>query len=119
MECHARRAKVWFSTFKENGSSKLAAIIADVTKEQPAPLFPPIRAGRRRAAGTQPPATCRQRLVFQGLHNTGIEQRLQMTPSAVKSILPQLFSKAEAKNRIRGTVAKPSRCRSSAATSKI
>ena len=39
------------------------------------------------------------RLVFQGFQNQEIEVRLKMTPSAVKSILQQLFSKADAKNR--------------------
>lgn len=106
MECHARRAngerfpaEVWFSTFKENGSSKLAAIIADVTEEQPDLPFSqigPDGIGR-------PSLNSRQlavlRLVFQGLQNREIETRLQMTPSAVKNILQQLFSKAEAKNR--------------------
>ena len=52
----------------------------------------------------------------QGLHNTEIGRRPQMTLSAVKSTLPQLFSKAEAKNRTRSIVANPSRCRLSAAT---
>ena len=45
MQCQVHRgngetfvAEVWFSTYREKGTPKLAAIIADVTEEQPASI---------------------------------------------------------------------------------
>jgi DNA-binding NarL/FixJ family response regulator len=38
-------------------------------------------------------------LVFEGHYNSKIGSRLEMTPSAVKSTLQQLFSKAGVNNR--------------------
>jgi PAS domain S-box-containing protein len=101
MECHLRRtngehllAEVWFSTFNEQGNLKLAAIIADVSEEQRAD---DTNGAVRHTLNNRQLAVLR--LVFEGLRNTEIEARLQMTPSAVKNTLHQLFSKAEAKNR--------------------
>jgi PAS domain S-box-containing protein len=112
MECHLRRTngkpvltEVWFSTFKEQGSSKLAAIIADVSEARKAcggtlisrvALAPPAGAERHSLNSRQLAVL---RLVFEGLRNAEIEARLQMTPSMVKNILHQLLLKAEAKNR--------------------
>ncbi len=107
MECQVRRAngecfpaEVWFSTFKENGATKLAAIIADITEKQSAGTHTSDEAVSQ--AG-RPSLNSRQqavlRLVFEGLHNAEIEVQLQMTPSAVKNTLQQLFVKAGAKNR--------------------
>jgi PAS domain S-box-containing protein len=107
MQCHVRRgngetlvAEVWFSTFRENGAPRLAAIIADVTEERP-------EAGPfdlAKAYGLERPSlNSRQvdvlRLVFEGLSNSAIAARLEMTPSAVKNTLQQLFSKAGVNNR--------------------
>jgi DNA-binding NarL/FixJ family response regulator len=92
----------WFSTYKENGAQKLAAIIADVTEEQPdaVPSDPARLDGAER-----PSLNDRQmavlRLVFEGLRNNEIESRLDMTPSAVKNTLQQLFSKAGVNKRSR------------------
>jgi two-component system, LuxR family, sensor kinase FixL len=101
MECHVRRtngkhirAEVWFSTFKEQGSSKLAAIIADVSEEQRADAT---NGAARHSLNDRQLSVLR--LVLEGLRNTEIEARLRMTPSAVKNILHQLFSKAGARNR--------------------
>ena len=107
MECALRRAsgegivaEVWFSTFEERGEAKLAAIIVDVTKPQPADaeISPEGQAdGDRRGLNHRQRAVLR--LVFEGLHNTEIAARLEMSPSAVKNVLHQLFTKAGARNR--------------------
>jgi PAS domain S-box-containing protein len=107
MQCQVRRgngewspADVWFSTYKEHGAQKLTAIIADVTEEQrdaiasePAMLD----------LAERPSLNDRQlavlRLLFEGLPNSEIASRLEMTPSAVKNTLQQLFSKAGVNKR--------------------
>ena len=60
MQCHAHRgngetfaAEVWFSTYKENGTPKLAAIIADVTEEQSDDSS--LRSGKTSRRGTAEP----------------------------------------------------------------
>ena len=107
MQCYAHRgngetfaAEVWFSTYNENGTPKLAAIIADVTEEQ-SEIVPSDQA--RPAAEEPPSLNARQvavlRLVFEGLRNGEIASRLEMTPSAVKNTIQQLFSKAGVNKR--------------------
>jgi PAS domain S-box-containing protein len=107
MQCYARggggeefAADVWFSTYKEKGVRKLAAIIADVSEERPGDLVP----GQVRTDNVERPIlNSRQaavlRLVFEGLPNSGIASRLDMSASAVKNTLQQLFSKAGVNNR--------------------
>lgn len=106
MQCEGHRgngesfvAEVWFSTFQEGGAPKLAAIIADVTEEQPAG----VPRGASPDGMERPTLTSRQaavlRLVFEGLPNQGIASRLEMTASAVKNTLQQLFSKSGVNNR--------------------
>ncbi len=106
MQCEAHRdtgesfvAEVWFSTFKEGGTPKLAAIIGDVTEEQRAST-----SGRVAPDGKERPSlNSRQvavlRLVFEGLSSQEIASRLEMTPSAVKNTLQQLFFKSGVNNR--------------------
>jgi PAS domain S-box-containing protein len=107
MQCQVHRgngetfvAEVWFSTYKENGAPKLAAIIADVTEEQPEAI-PPDPAGldgsERQSLNDRQIAVLQ--LVLEGLPNSGIASRLEMTPSAIKNTLQQLFSKAGVNNR--------------------
>ena len=102
MQCQVHRgngetfvAEVWFSTYKENGVPRLAAIIADVTEEQPDAVSSD-PAGQESAE--RPNLNGRQvavlRLLFEGFPNSEIASRLGMTPSAVKNTLQQLFSKA-------------------------
>ncbi len=109
MQCPVHRGngetsatEVWFSTFKEKGVQKLAAIIADVTEEQPNAV-PSDPAGP--ACVERPNLNGRQvavlRLLFEGLPNNEIASRLEITPSAVKNTLQQLFSKAGVNNRSR------------------
>jgi DNA-binding CsgD family transcriptional regulator/PAS domain-containing protein len=105
MRCQALRgdgesfcSEVWFSTFHEGKAPKLAAIIADVTADEPPPAIPvalePI---------ARPVFNSRQlavlRMVFEGLPNREIAARLELTVSAVKNTLQQIFLKAGVTNR--------------------
>jgi PAS domain S-box-containing protein len=106
MQCRGHRgngesflAEVWFSTYKEGTRPKLAAIIADVSEEQVA------------ADGTRPSFDQKERpslssreldalrLVVQGLSNKEIASRMEISESAVKNTLQQLFGKAEVRTR--------------------
>ena len=106
MQCRGHRgngesflAEVWFSTYKEGATPKLAAIIADVTEEHSASRsessLTPHQAG--------PPLNSREvevlRLLVQGLANKEIAARLNISESAVKNALQQLFAKAEVRTR--------------------
>jgi PAS domain S-box-containing protein len=93
-------AEVWFSTFKEGGVPKLAAIIADITEEQSAatPSAPPEPDTEARSVFNQRQVAV-LRLVFEGLPNSEIASRLDMTLSAVKNMLKQIFLQAGVKNR--------------------
>jgi PAS domain S-box-containing protein len=107
MMCQARRgngegfpAEVWFSTFQEGSAPKLAAIVADVSEEQSAATpsgAPEPDSAERTIFNTRQVAVLR--LVFKGLPNSEIAARLDMTVSAVKNTLQQIFSKAGVKNR--------------------
>ena len=106
MQCRGHRgngesflAEVWFSTYKEGGAPKLAAIIADVSDEQAA-------AGAVSSALDQrerPSLNSRElevlRLVVQGLANKEIGARMEISESAVKNTLQQLFGKTEVRTR--------------------
>ncbi len=106
MQCRGHRgngesflAEVWFSTYKEGTKPKLAAIIADVSEE------------RVTANGTTPSFDQKERpslssreldalrLVVQGLSNKEIASRMEISESAVKNTLQQLFGKAEVRTR--------------------
>jgi two-component system, LuxR family, sensor kinase FixL len=93
-------ADVWFSTYREEGAPKLAAIIGEVSEERAVDVLCD-RAEPQRSKRTE--LSTRQvaglRLVFEGLSNHQIESRLNMTASAVKNTLKQLFSKTGARCR--------------------
>jgi len=107
MQCRGHRgtgesflAEVWFSTYKEGATPKLAAIIADVSEEQSAP------AGSSAASLDQrerPSLNNRElealRLVVQGLSNKEIGARMAISESAVKNTLQGLFGKTEVRTR--------------------
>ena len=107
MQCRGRRgngesflAEVWFSTYKEGAAPKLAAIVADVSEEQTAP------ADSRSATLDQrerPSLNDREmevlRLVVQGLANKEIASRMNISESAIKNSLQQLFGKTEVRTR--------------------
>jgi two-component system, LuxR family, sensor kinase FixL len=107
MQCRAHRgnggsflADVWFSSYKEGPSPKLAAIIADVTEE-------------RSSTGDSTSAACSDiervplngresdvlRLLVQGLANKEIASQLNVSESVVKNTLQQLFAKTDVRTR--------------------
>jgi PAS domain S-box-containing protein len=106
MQCRGHRgngesflAEVWFSTYKEGRSPKLAAIIADVSEEQSLSAATPSALDQ----GERPSLTARElevlRLVVQGLANKEIGSRMDISESAVKNTLQQLFGKTEVRTR--------------------
>jgi PAS domain S-box-containing protein len=107
MQCRGHRgngeaflADVWFSTYKDGTSPKLAAIIADITEEQAAP--PDVQSaalnGQERSALTNRELDA-LRLVVQGLANKQIASRMEISESAVKNTLQQLFFKTQVRTR--------------------
>lgn len=107
MQCRGHRgnresflAEVWFSTYKEGAAPKLAAIIADVSEEQTAAAGAPSSALDQRE---RPSLTTRElevlKLVVQGLANKEIGSRMEISESAVKNTLQQLFGKTEVRTR--------------------
>jgi len=111
MQCRGHRgngetfvADVWFSSYKDGSSPKLAAIIADVSEEQSPPAAP-------NSASSQPPSDQQDRvalnnreldalrLVVQGLANKEIAAQMEISESAVKNTMQQLFAKTEVRTR--------------------
>ena len=107
MQCRGHRgngesflADVWFSSYKEGPTPKLAAIIADVTEE---------RSATKESASVDPnlqdrsPLNNREsdvlRLLVQGLANKEIASRLNVSESVVKNTIQQLFAKTEVRTR--------------------
>jgi PAS domain S-box-containing protein len=104
MQCRGHRgngesflAEVWFSSYKEGSTPKLAAIIADVSEEQN------VAAGSSFDQRERPSLNAREldvlRLVVQGLANKEIASRMEISESAVKNTLQQLFGKTEVRTR--------------------
>jgi len=103
MRCQGRRddgeaflADVWFSTYQDDQSPRLAAIIAEVGEEaMPIPAL---------ARETElPELTAREsevaRLVFEGLANKEIATEMGLSESVVKNALQQLFAKTGVRSR--------------------
>jgi PAS domain S-box-containing protein len=114
MQCQGHRgngetftADVWFSTYKEGSAPKLAAIIADLSSEEEAEAT----AGNvQGAAVTQSPEPRQRaalngretevlRLLVQGLANKEIAARMEISESAVKNTIQQLFAKTGVRTR--------------------
>jgi len=107
MQCRGHRgngesflAEVWFSSYKEGTTPKLAAIIADVSEEQD------VASGMGPASFDQkerPSLNHRElqvlRLVVQGLANKEIASQMDISESGVKNTLQQLFGKTEVRTR--------------------
>lgn len=97
-------ANVWFSTYKEGPTPKLAAIIADATEEQSsaaaAPSVPDAHSLElqdlvllsEREKGVL-------RFVVQGLTNKEVATRMNVSESVVKNTMQQLFAKAGVRTR--------------------
>jgi PAS domain S-box-containing protein len=97
-------ASIWFSTYKEGSTPKLAAIITDATEDE--------AAGASVANLPSPPASAQRehhklgereagvlRLVVQGLANKEIAARMEISESAVKNTMQQLFAKTGVRTR--------------------
>lgn len=112
MQCQVHRgsgetvpAEIWFSTYQEASAPKLAAIIAEISDEQP-PNVAHYNVAHYSENGAAPKRlslndrqTAVLRLVLEGRRNAEIATRLDMTTSAVKNTLQQLFLKAGVNNR--------------------
>jgi PAS domain S-box-containing protein len=107
MQCRGHRgngetflADVWFSSYKDGVAPKLAAIIADVSEEQ---AHPPATNSIAFDQQERAQLTNREldvlRLVVQGLANKEIVSRMEISESAVKNTLQQLFAKTEVRTR--------------------
>src|SRR5271163_1765406 len=107
MQCRGHRgngesflADVWFSSYKDGTTPKLAAIIADVSEEQAEPSG---SAAAESNDEERAPLNNRElealRLVVQGLANKEIASHMQISESAVKNTLQQLFAKTEVRTR--------------------
>jgi PAS domain S-box-containing protein len=99
-------ANVWFSTYKEGLTPKLAAIVADATEEETAggsaevPSLPNPAVsdlGERPTVGEREAGVLR--LVVQGLANKEIAARMEISESAVKNTMQQLFAKSGVRTR--------------------
>jgi two-component system, LuxR family, sensor kinase FixL len=107
MQCRGRRgngesflAEVWFSTYKEGSAPKLAAIVADVSEEQ----ADPSSVGAASLDQKERPSLNERelgvlRLVVQGFANKEIAGHMNISESAVKNTLQQLFGKTEVRTR--------------------
>jgi DNA-binding CsgD family transcriptional regulator/PAS domain-containing protein len=93
-------ADVWFSTYKEGSSPKLAAIIADMTEEAEVGITAP---GSSAEGGQLAPLSSREtdvlRLLVQGLANKEIAARMEISESTVKNTIQQLFAKTGVRTR--------------------
>jgi DNA-binding CsgD family transcriptional regulator len=107
MQCLGHRAdgetfmaEVWFSTYKEGKVNKLAAIIT-MLEDQDAPRG--AVGGSATDERGRLPLTNREtevlRIVVQGLSNKQIAASLEISESAVKNTLQQLFSKTSVRTR--------------------
>ena len=106
MQCRGHRgngesflADVWFSTYKEGSAPKLAAIIADLAEERGVSGANPVAANHQERI----PLNAREvevlRLLVQGLANKEIASRMEISESAVKNALQQLFAKTDVRTR--------------------
>jgi PAS domain S-box-containing protein len=105
MQCRGHRgngewfmADVWFSTYKEGQSPKLAAIIGDVSEETPLALNTPPADDHERISLTGRELDV-LRLLVQGFANKQIAAKLEISESAVKNTLQQLFTKSGVRTR--------------------
>jgi PAS domain S-box-containing protein len=104
MQCRGHRgdgdsftADVWFSTYKEGHTPKLAAIVADVSEES--------AMGASNSPDHPEALTLNSReidvlkLLVQGLANKEIAAHMEISESAVKNTMQQLFAKTGVRTR--------------------
>jgi PAS domain S-box-containing protein len=104
MQCQGHRANgesftadVWFSTYKEGPTPKVAAIIAEVTEELPASQPSASENDERTSLNDREMDILR--LLVQGLANKEIAARMDISESTVKNALQQLFAKTSVRTR--------------------
>jgi PAS domain S-box-containing protein len=106
MQCRGHRgdgesftADVWFSTYKEGPSPKLAAIIADVTEETAAtgPNASVEDSSQKVSLSSREADVLR--FLVQGLANKEIATRMEVSESTVKYTLQQLFARTNVRTR--------------------
>src|ERR1035437_8982075 len=110
MQCRGHRGNgetfledVWFSSYKDGAKPKLAAIIADVSEEQAHPSAPSssnsVASDQQERVALSTRELAALQLVVQGLANKEIASRMEISESAVKNTLQQLFAKTEVRTR--------------------
>ncbi len=106
MQCQCHRgngesftADVWFSTYKEGPTPKLAAIIADVTEDTGIGGSSPLALEYRERTALNGRETDVLRFLVQGFANKEIAGRMDISESAVKNTLQQLFAKTNVRTR--------------------
>jgi PAS domain S-box-containing protein len=105
MQCRGHRgngesfvADVWFSTYKEGKSHKLAAIIAEAPEEEVEQAPPPAaEVAERNSLNNRELEVLR--LLVQGLSNKEIAAQMDVSESTVKNTLQQLFAKTNVRTR--------------------
>jgi PAS domain S-box-containing protein len=104
MQCRGHRgngesftADVWFSTYKEGLTHKLAAIVADVTEEAASDAGNPTEVRERADLNNRELDALR--FLVQGLANKEIATRMDISESSVKNTLQQLFAKTNVRTR--------------------
>jgi PAS domain S-box-containing protein len=90
-------ADVWFSTYKEGTAPKLAAIIADASEEEHEAEREEADHPERAALNNRETEVLR--LLVQGLANKEIAARMEISESAVKNTIQQLFGKTGVRTR--------------------
>ena len=106
MQCRGHRgngesftADVWFSTYKEGPTPKLAAIIADVTEETAAASSNSSHPESHDRASLNDREMDVLRFLVQGLANKEIAARMEVSDSTVKNTLQQVFYKTNVRTR--------------------
>ena len=106
MQCRGHRgngesftADVWFSTYKEGPVPKLAAIIADVTEDAVTDASNPPSSEYPERAALNNRETEVLRLLVQGFANKEIAAQMEISESAVKNAIQQLFAKTGVRAR--------------------
>lgn len=106
MQCRGHRgngesflAEVWFSSYKEGATPRLAAIVADVSEEQTVPEGSDGLLDQQERPSLNSRELDVLRLVVQGLFNKEIAAHMNISESAVKNTLQQLFGKTDVRTR--------------------
>ena len=106
MQCRGHRgngdsftADIWFSTYKEGATPKVAAIIADVTEEAVVAGSTSPLSEHRELAVLNNRETEVLRLLVQGLANKEIAAQMEISESTVKNTIQQLFAKTGVRTR--------------------